>query len=173
MKLIPASDFESVKALYLDVIENTPDIGKHARWSYGKHPTDESLRAHIANGELYLFADGEKAAGMIVILMYQGADYEAVDWAQKLENDEAATLHLLAVCPEYQGKGLGFKMIEEAERLALENGKKAVRLDVLKCNVPSQHLYEKAGYVYRGEQNLYAENTGWIDFLFYEKLLVT
>lgn len=38
---------------------------------------------------------------------------------------------------------------------------------------PAQHLYEKAGYVYRGEQNLYAENTGRIDFMFYEKSLVT
>jgi hypothetical protein len=32
-------------------------------------------------------------------------------------------------------------------------------------------MYEKAGFTYRGEQRLYAENTGMTDFLYYEKKL--
>ena len=43
-------------------------------------------------------------------------------------------------------------------------------LDALKTNLPAQRMYEKAGFLYRGEQRLYAENTGVTDFLYYEKI---
>ena len=46
--------------------------------------------------------------------------------------------------------------------------KYAIRLDTLASNIPAQHMYEKLGFEYRGKQNLYAENTGWTDFLYYE-----
>ena len=59
-------------------------------------------------------------------------------------------------------------MMEEIFSLAMEKGKKAIRLDTLASNIPAQHMYEKLGLEYRGKQNLYAENTGWTDFLYYE-----
>ena len=100
MHLVNTDDFETVKGKYIDVIENTPDIEKYARWIYGKHPTDESLKAYIDRGEMYVLTDGEEIAGMAAVAMY-----------------------------------------------------------------------EKAGFTYRGEQRLYAENTGMMDFLYYEKKL--
>ena len=51
-----------------------------------------------------------------------------------------------------------------------EKGKKALRLDALKSNLPAQKMYEKAGFTYRGEQRLFTENTGMTDFLYYEKI---
>ena len=38
MQLVYANDFEAVKKIYIDVIENTPLIEQYARWVYGKHP---------------------------------------------------------------------------------------------------------------------------------------
>lgn len=49
-----------------------------------------------------------------------------------------------------------------------ENGKKTIRLDVLASNVPARRMYERLGFEYRGKQNLFAANTGWTDFLYYE-----
>ena len=63
------------------------------------------------------------------------------------------------------------KEIQEAIKLSAKNGKKALRLETLKSNLPAQHMYDKAGFSYRGEQYLYAENTGWTDFLYYEKTI--
>ncbi len=171
MELVPAHDFESVRNGYIDVIDHTAGIEQYARWEYGKHPTDEGLRSHIENGEMYLLTDQGRVAGMAVLVMGQGKEYEAVPWAEKLENDEVATLHLLAVCPEYRGRSLGSTILELACELAKQRGKKAMRLDVLESNLPARHLYEKAGFVYRGKQRWYAENTGWEDFLLYEKKL--
>ena len=171
MKLVQAYDPERVKACYINVIENTPEIGKYARWVYGKHPTDEGLGSYIENGEMYLLTDQDAIAGMVAIVMHQGPEYEAVCWSEELENDQVATLHLLAVCPEYRGRDLGMTILKLAIELAKEKGKKSMRLDVLASNLPAQRMYEKAGFVYRGKQHWYAENTGWTDFLLYEKLL--
>ena len=169
MQLVLTRDFESVKNTYIDVIDNTPQICKHARWVYGKHPSDELIRAYIDRGEMYFLMDGEKIAGVVVISMCQGEDYETVKWMEDLENDQVATLHLLAVCPAYRGRTLGFRILEEAMEIALKNGKKVLRLDTLKSNLPAQKMYERAGFSCRGEQRLYADNTGMADFVYYEK----
>ena len=174
MNLVQAYDLEIVKEHYINVIENTPEIDKTARWVYGKHPTDEGLRSYVENGEMYLLMDDQDTvAGMVAIVMHQGLDYEDIPWAEKLENDQVATFHLLAVCPEYQGRALGNTILELAGELAKQQGKRAMRLDVLESNLPAQRMYEKAGYVYRGKQRWYAENTGWTNFLLYEKSLTS
>jgi ribosomal protein S18 acetylase RimI-like enzyme len=172
MKLIKTNDFELVKSKYLNVIKNTPNMEKYARWDYGKHPTDEAIRTYTDNGEMYILTDGENIAGMVALVMHQDQDYEDIAWAVGLESDQVATLHLLAVCPEFRGKCTGKKILDEAERLTVENGRKALRFDTLSSNLPAQRLYEKAGYSYRGKKHLYAENTGWTDFLYYEKVLI-
>ena len=170
MHLIQTDDFETVKRKYIDVIENTPDIEKYARWEYGKHPTDESLKAYIDRGEMYVLMDGEEIAGMAAVAMCQGDDYLNISWEKDLSKDEVATVQLLAVCPDHRGKSLGLRILDEAMEIAVRKGMKALRLDALKTNLPAQKMYVKAGFVYRGEQRLYAENTGITDFLYYEMI---
>ena len=115
-----------------------------------------------------MFMDGQNVAGMTAITMYQGEDYHEILWSQNLKDDEVASLHILTVTPEYQGKGISKRMMAEIISLVIKKGKKAIRLDALASNIPAQHMYEKLGFAYRGKRNLYAENTGWTDFLYYE-----
>ena len=102
---------------------------------------------------------GEQSSGM---------DYHAIKWAQLLEDKEVAVIHILAVSPDAQGKGIGSEMIREAIRLARTNGMKAIRLDALASNTPAHKIYKSLGFEYCGRQHLYAENTGWTDFYFFE-----
>ena len=168
MQLVLAGDLAMVREKYIEVIEHTKDMNIHARWIYGQHPSDTLIQTYIDRKERYLLMDGQNVAGMTAITMYQGEDYREVLWSQSLKDDEVASLHILTVVPEYQGKGVSKKMMEEVISLAMEKGKKAIRLDTLASNIPAQHMYEKLGLEYRGKQNLYAENTGWTDFLYYE-----
>ena len=78
-------------------------------------------------------------------------------------------MHIFAVASEFQGRGFGKKVIRMAWDLAKRNGKKVFRLDTLASNIPAQTMYEKLGFKLKGKQNLYAGNTGWTDFLYYEK----
>lgn len=170
MQLILTDDFATVRSKYIDVIENTAKIEQHAHWEYGKHPSDGLLRSYIDRGEMYLLMDGEDAAGMVVISMCQGDDYDGVSWQENLQKDEVAVLHLLAVCPAYRGKYLGNVIIDQAMEITVRKGKKALRVDTLKDNLPARQMYERAGFSCRGEKRMYAENTGMLDFVFYEKI---
>ena len=168
MQLVLASDLAVVREKYIEVITHTKDMNIHARWIYGQHPTDAMIQSYIDGQEMYLFMDGQNVVGMTAITMYQGEDYHEVIWSQNLKDDEVASLHIFTVTPEYQGKGVSKRMMAEIISLAMEKGKKAIRLDTLVSNIPAQHMYEELGFAYRGKQNLYAENTGWTDFLYYE-----
>lgn len=43
-------------------------------------------------------------------------------------------------------KAAGRTIVEESLRIARENGKKALRLDTLKSNLPAQRMYEGLGF---------------------------
>ncbi|MBQ7523703.1 MAG: GNAT family N-acetyltransferase [Oscillospiraceae bacterium] len=171
MRLTATTDFERVKAAYLDVIENTPDFAKDVRWIYGLHPSDAIIRSYIENGEMYVWQEDGEIAAVAAVAMRQSEDYEIVSWAEPLENDEVATLHLLAVRPKYQGRSLAGRILQEALEIAKRHGKKALRLDTLTSNLRAKHIYESAGFTYRGKYRNYAANLGMVDFLYYEKQL--
>jgi len=170
MKLFRATneDFESVIAFYDDVMERTPKIATHARWSKRKHPTLEGIRAYIEEGSMYLYKENDVIIGAMAVTMYQGKDYHAIEWTQHVQDNEVAVIHILAVSPDVQGKGIGSEMIREAIRLGQTNGMKSIRLDALASNTPAHKIYKSLGFEYRGKQHLYAENTGWTDFYFFE-----
>ena len=162
------TDYESVQSFYEDVIERTPGIGCYARWQKEKHPTSDGIKSYIREGSLYLYREQDVLAGAMAVTMYQGGDYHAIEWSCNVADNEVAVIHILAVSPDKQGTGIGSKMIREAIQLAHNKGMKAIRLDVLASNTPAQRLYERLGFAYRGKQHLYAENTEWTDFYFFE-----
>ena len=106
MQLVLAEDFAMVRKKYIEVIEYTKDMNIHARWIYGQHPTDAMIQSYMDRQEMYLYMDGQDVAGMAAITMYQGEDYHEIIWSQNLKDDEVASLHILTVVPEYQGKGV-------------------------------------------------------------------
>ena len=170
MRLIRATqqDFDDIIAFYDDVTARTSDMALHARWSKGKHPTEKSIRTYIEEGNMYLYRVDDGIVGAMAVTMYQGEEYHAIEWARQVGDDEVAVIHILAVSPDRQGEGIGSKMIREAIHLAKANGMQAIRLDALASNSPAHKLYERLGFEYRGKQHLYAENTGWTDFYFFE-----
>ena len=117
---------------------------------------------------MYLYKMNDTIVGAMAVTMYQGKDYQAIEWAKQVEDNEAAVIHILAVNPDYQGSGVGTEMIREAINLSTYSGMKSIRLDALASNTPAHKIYERIGFEYRGKQHLYAENTGWTDFFFFE-----
>ena len=168
LQLASINDYESVLAFYDDVTDRTPDIGRYARWQKGKHPTAEGIMSCIQEGSLYLYKEQDAIAGAMAVTMYQGEDYHAIEWSREVADNEAAVIHILAVSPDKQGVGIGSEMVREAILLAKKKGMKAIRLDALATNTPAHKIYKRLGFEYCGKQHLYAENTGWTDFYFFE-----
>ncbi len=170
MKLSKATieDFESIIAFYDDVTNSTADMAKFARWKKGKHPNIEGIRVYIEEGSMYLYQKDGVILGAMAVTLYQGDDYHDINWSRQVDDNQVAVIHILAVSPDCQGKGIGSEMIREAVRLAKTNGMKAVRLDALASNTPAHSIYKRLGFEYRGLKHLYAGNTGWTDFYFFE-----
>ena len=170
MKLNQAEieDFDAIIAFYDDVTERTPDMTVYARWSKRKHPTLEGIKAYIEEGSMYFYKEQSVIVGAMAVTMYQSEDYHSIEWSQQVSDDKVAVLHILAINPDYQKKGIGSEMVREAINLAKEKGMKAIRLDALATNIPAHSMYKRLGFEYRGKQHLYAENTGWTDFYFFE-----
>jgi ribosomal protein S18 acetylase RimI-like enzyme len=55
-------------------------------------------------------------------------------------------IHVVAVSPEYRGKGQGLALLALAERLAGSAGKASVSLIVSDTNTGARRLYERWGY---------------------------
>ena len=161
-------DYDSIIAFYDDVIERTPEIEKHARWQHVKHPTTDGIKSYVNEGCMYLYKEQDTIVGAMALTMYQGADYHAIGWSRQVQDDEVSVIHILAVSPDKQGTGIGSEMVREAINLARAKGMKSIRLDALATNTPAHKIYERLGFVYKGKQHLYAENTGWTDFFFFE-----
>ena len=140
LELATQNDFDAIIAFYDDVTERTPEMATYARWSKGKHPTIEGIRAYIDEGSMYIYHERGVIVGAMAVTMYQGEDYHAIDWSQQVADDEVAVIHILAVSPDAQGKGIGSEMIREAIRLAQNNGMQTIRLDALASNTPAHTL---------------------------------
>ena len=155
-------------AFYGDVIDQTPGIAVYAQWRKGIHPGETSVRSFLAEDSIYLFREGERILGAMVLTMSQADDYHAVNWGRPLADDEVAVIHMLAVSPRCQGSGTGAEMVREAIRIARVRNKKAVRLDATVSNTPVHRLYERLGFVNRGRQRIFADNAAWMDFFYFE-----
>ena len=125
-------------------------------------------KAYIEEENLYLYREENVILGAMAVTMYQEEGYHAIEWSKQVADNKVAVIHILAVSPDCQGKGIGSEMVREAINLAKEKGMQAIRLDALASNIPAHRMYERLGFEYRGKQHLYAENTGWTDFYFFE-----
>jgi ribosomal protein S18 acetylase RimI-like enzyme len=57
-----------------------------------------------------------------------------------------ANIHDVIVLPRYRGQRIGYRMLEQVERLALERGCCKLTLEVLQGNRNAQRLYRKFGF---------------------------
>jgi len=55
-------------------------------------------------------------------------------------------VNALAAYPEFRGRGLGTRLLTEAEAIALGTGATAISLIVAEENRGAKRLYERAGY---------------------------
>ncbi len=59
-------------------------------------------------------------------------------------------MHTLCVSPQAGGRGIGAGAVRLAVDLGRKNGKKTIRLDTGRQNIPAIKLYEKMGFHRRG-----------------------
>jgi ribosomal protein S18 acetylase RimI-like enzyme len=103
---------------------------------YVENNVDEFASSILTDGVLYLIQVEDKIVGMGAL--------------RKLK-EGIGEIKRMYIKPEYQGKGLGKKMLQLLLRRGKEDGFSAIYLETGSFMTTAQHLYRSAGFHNRGE----------------------
>ena len=155
-------DFDAAWGLYADVCGQMPSDRYTPGWVLGVYPSEADVRCAIEAGALWLgLTDAEVAAAM-VLSPAEDLEYADVAWPSGAGGGEVACIHLLAVHPSSRGTGAGDDMVKAAVNLSLSWRKRAIHLDVMPGNLAARRLYERAGFAFVCEHEVFYEDTGTI-----------
>ena len=104
--------------------------------------SEEALAKQIENKEqlFYLISDSESIIGFIGI-------------EHNYKNEAITKIHKIYLLPETQGKGIGKKVFDEIQNMALENNSKTLLLNVNRFNT-ALGFYKKIGFEVAEEINI-------------------
>jgi mycothiol synthase len=109
--------------------------------------TDEELGAHDFDPTLSrVVIEGEEIVGFLL--------------AGRRPKDRVAYVHILAIAPERQNRGLGTSMLQSALAAFAEAGLREVRLGVASYNPRALHVYERLGMIERFRYDVYERPVG-------------
>ncbi|WGF93563.1 GNAT family N-acetyltransferase [Aequorivita marisscotiae] len=131
------------------------------------YPNAAAFIEDIKRGELYIYLEGNKIVGCIVISTKMDAVYKTVNWLAPTSNNYY--IHRLAVHPDSQGRGIARTLMDFAEKLGAENKLVSIRLDTFSQNARNQKFYEARGYIRLDA--IYFYNQSEYPFYCYEFLL--
>ena len=164
-------EFDAVRAFYHSLIDEMRDSPYLPGWEKDIYPTNEYLQDAITKGEMYVGELGDEIAGAMIVNRDCNESYAKAQWPTLAEPGEFTVIHVLGVHPRFAGRGLAKELVDWAVAFARESGQRAVRLDVLKGNLPAERLYRGRGFQYVGTFRMYYEDTDWADFELYEHAL--
>ena len=169
-KALP-EEYDKIRLFYYSLIDSLEGTKYHPMWAKDIYPAPEELRTVVEAGELYyLLAEG-RIAGAMAVNQKCNDEYKDVQWPTEMSQNEFMVIHMLGVHGDFAGRGLAKVMVHFAIELAKKAGMKAVRLDVLKGNLPAEKLYEGRGFAHVDTVKLFYEDTGRVDFKMYEYVI--
>jgi len=160
--------YEAVKSFYHSLIDGLQDSIYDIGWKKDVYPDPDFLINSISRGELFIGITDGKIMAAMVINHESNEGYQNIDWPTKARIDEVLGIHALGVHPDYAGQGYAKELVSFVITYAKENKQKAIRLDVLKGNVPAEKLYSSMSFKYICTLPMYYEDTGLTDYELYE-----
>ncbi len=113
------------------------------QWQEGI-PGRESFITDVQSGYAYVIEDEGKVIGTIQII--ENEPYYDVIENGKWTEENALVAHRVAVSNECRKHGVGCMLICEAEKIAVQRGKRALRLDTHEKNFRMRGMLEKNGF---------------------------
>lgn len=160
--------FYEIRDFYWTLIDSMQRQRDKIGWEKGIYPSDEFIKNSLAKGELYTLSEGKKLCGCVILNSDCNQGYEGVKWSKNLKAEEILIPHALAVDAKIQKKGIGKILIKEVINTAKNQGKKAVRLDILGTNTMAEKLYTSVGFEFVDKKEMFYEDTGWTEYKMFE-----
>lgn len=119
------------------------------QWQDG-YPSPSHFRMDLERGEGYVLTYGDRLAGFFALALRPEPCYDQLTDGHWRGEEPYAVLHRCVLAPEFQGLGISDRLLQEAERTALELGFSWMRADTHKKNKPMSELLRRGGFQYRG-----------------------
>ena len=113
------------------------------------YPRDLDLLKDIENKNCYLYIEGSEVIGTMSIVFTPDENYYDIEGCW-LSNEKYASIHRIAIKNTYHKKGIGVKMLLEAEEIVKKNNIYSIKIDTHKINIPMTKTILKSGYTYCG-----------------------
>ena len=163
-------EVDVVAGLYDKLVNHLNEIGENlVGWNVGTYPTLSVAKAGYDGECLYVATLGGRIVGTCILNTIQADVYATVRWQVECENP--LVVHTLAIDPEFLQHGLGRKLLDFADELAVKQGIPVIRLDTSEFNTPAKNLYEKVGYKHMGDVDLLLERDCITCWYVYEKIV--
>ena len=140
------NDVQKVAELYEKMLGYEETHVKYTSWQRGIYPTADTAKLGVKNSSLYVYEEGEKILGAVILDTLQPPEYKKIKWGIAAKYNEALVIHTLCVCPESAGGGIGSAFVDFAKRLAKEKNCVCIRLNTTQKNSPAAKLYLKNGF---------------------------
>lgn len=145
------SDLNKLFQIYLNG-KNELELNGIYQWT-NNYPTRSIIESDIKKSVLFVLKNGREIIGAINISEEQEPEYETINW--EFDNSKVLVIHRLVIDPKYQGKGYARKLMDFAEKFAIENDYYSIRLDAYSQNKRVIDFYEKRKYFIRGNVNFH------------------
>ena len=129
------------------------------------YPKTKDFIIDIENGDLYVEVENTHIKGFICVNYVEPKEYNDLQWSSI---EKCMVIHRMAVNPIYRNNGMGSKLMNFAEELALEKGIKYLKTDTYSINTKMNSLFRKFNYKFVGEMNFLGKENS---FYCYEKYL--
>lgn len=163
-RLATLDDIPGIMTMVQKVVPIMQSMGNF-QWA-ADYPNPEVFAKDISLNQLWVVVIDENIAGVTAITKDQDPEYADAGWDI---SETAIVTHRLAVCPDFQGRGIAKILMNKAEEVAILQGISILRVDTNTKNTATQALFPKLGYKFSGEISL-AKRPG-LRFYCYEKLL--
>lgn len=164
-------DLEDVLTVYADLIDAMQGDPSKPKWQKGIYPSKRFLQRAIEKEELFVAVEADTIISAIIINGDHAEEYSQVEWPSDITDADFYVIHVLAISPQWQGKGIAKRMVAFAIDYAKRQGKKAIRLEALEENVAARKLYLSAGFHSVGPIKIFSEDKGWINCQLFELLI--
>ncbi|MBM4765213.1 GNAT family N-acetyltransferase [Bacillus sp. B15-48] len=133
-----------------------------------QYPNQDYFEMAFKDGNLFVLKIDGEIQGAMVLDEWQTPEWKEANWTEV--EGKILILHSFCVHPSVQGGGYGRKMLNFAEKFAMEQGYSVLRLDAYSGNEAAFRFYEKRGYNRTGVIELEGKPKGHEKYYCYEKL---
>ena len=130
------NDLESIMKIIKSTVEEMKTYN-NTQWDEN-YPLEKDFVSDIKKQDLYIYEVDGEVAGFICLNYEEPEEYLGLNWSS---NKKAMVIHRMAVNPNFRKTGIASKLVDFAEKLAVENNVSYLKSDTYSINSKMNLLF--------------------------------